>query len=474
MLRRTFVKSLAAAGAAGLAANSTWAAELPADNFGLEAIGKVAPRGPLAITASPLGVGFETLDRKHFDPEKTLPHLEKLGAKWARCQTGWCRCETEKGKYTFEWLDAIVDALRKRGIQPWFNLGYGNKLYTPDAPDEAAVGWAPLFQEETLAAWLKFTEALGRHFADRVTHWEIWNEPNIKGFWKPQNPNAADYVKLVKATVPVVRRAVPKAVIIGGGYAGIPLGYIEDCFKAGMGEHIDKLSYHPYRPVPESKYNDEIGKLRAIIAAHKPGTAIWQGENGCPSKGGPGTHGALSNLEWNETRQAKWVLRRVLCDLRLEVELSSYFHTIDLVGYRGGVNYKGLLHGTTYEPKESFYAYQVLCALFDSQTKHVAESEIELVNQEKRQMTDAVFVRGGRPIYAWWAAANLQEPFEPKQVTLRLPVVKDAKLAEPVLVDPLRNRVLRLPAGKASGGLVFADLPLLDYPLLLTDKSVVA
>jgi hypothetical protein len=52
---------------------------------GLELLGKVRPQPSLAIAASPLGVGFETLDRKMFDPERTYPHLAQLGIKWDRC-----------------------------------------------------------------------------------------------------------------------------------------------------------------------------------------------------------------------------------------------------------------------------------------------------------------------------------------------------------------------------------------------------
>lgn len=121
--RRSFLGgSLAAAAGAG------W---LPGSARGtvaerLEVLGKVRPRPSKSIAASPLGVGFETLDRQMFAPEPTYPFLAQLGAKWARVQTGWCRCEPAKGKYDFAWLDAIVDRLLAIGIQPWFNLGYGN------------------------------------------------------------------------------------------------------------------------------------------------------------------------------------------------------------------------------------------------------------------------------------------------------------------------------------------------------------
>ena len=44
-------------------------------------VGRVQPRPSRAIVASPLGIGFETLDRRMFDPQRTYAHLAELGVK---------------------------------------------------------------------------------------------------------------------------------------------------------------------------------------------------------------------------------------------------------------------------------------------------------------------------------------------------------------------------------------------------------
>mgnify|MGYP000315475740 CR=1 FL=1 len=190
-----------------------------------------APRSA-AIERSAISVGFETLDRRHFDPARTYRWLGESGAKWARCQTGWNRCETVAGEYAFAWLDEVVDRLLEIGIQPWFNLGYGNKLYTPEATDAAAVGWAPVFTGAAREAWVRFVRAIAARFADRVKHWEIWNEPNHSGFWRPRSPSARDYVELVRLSAPEIRRLVPGAVIIGGALAGMPKSYLAECIDS--------------------------------------------------------------------------------------------------------------------------------------------------------------------------------------------------------------------------------------------------
>jgi hypothetical protein len=472
LTRRELVKlTMGAAALAWLPAPLRGAAEEPpaGPDFGLKAIGRLKPRAAKEIAASPLGVGFETLDRRHFEPEKTYPLMAELGAKWARCQTGWARTERTKGEFDFAWLDEVVNALLGIGVQPWFNLGYGNRIYTPDA-DEAAVGWAPSFTDEARQAWVRYTQKIAEHFADRVRHWEIWNEPNITNFWKPQKPNARDYVDLVRVTAPEIRKRVPQAVIIGCALAGTPASYLKGCVEAGLANLVDRVSYHPYRAVPEAGYDKDVRAMREILAATGKEIPLWQGENGAPSeKGGAG---ALADLDWNEMRQAKWLLRRLVSDLRLGIELTSYFLIVDLVGYRGSTNFKGLLRGKTYAPKPAYYAYRHVASLFDAETKK-ADLAANLDGEEPDKTIVAAFSRRGRPVYAYWQPADLMKDRAVRKVTLRA-AAADSAIEKPVLVDLLSGQVFGLEgAKKDAGAWVLPALPLADYPLLVTDASLV-
>ncbi|HDP35466.1 MAG TPA: beta-glucosidase [Candidatus Hydrogenedentes bacterium] len=480
MDRRTFIKG-SVAGASLL---------LQRRGFGQESgtiaveqpIGRMPARSSLEIAASPLSVGFEVLDRRGFDPVRTYPFLAALGVKWARCQTGWARCETRQGRYDFSWFDQVVDELRGIGIQPWFNVGYGNRLYTAGAPDDAAVGWTPVFDEAAMQAWLAYVNALVRHFAERVLHYEIWNEPNHAGFWRPRDPLAEDYVRLVERTAPVIREILPEAVIIGGAFAGLSDRFISDCIRAGLTEHIDALSFHPYRARPEEKYADEIGVLRRILDKYNATCLLWQGENGCPSVGGAGSAGALSDLDWDETRQAKWLLRRILVDLQNELALTSYFHTVDLVGYRGQTNFKGLLRGEDYTPKPAYFAYQRLCALFDAETNVMADLKADecvlkfpdAEDTETEEIQQVAFDRRQRLLYAWWRPVSLQEPVVDGEVAVRLTLPDTVRLDAPVLLDPLSGDVFAVDDAQCSGRQITLDkLPLRDYPLLLADRGLI-
>ena len=84
---------------------------------GARLLGNMPRRRSQEIAESPLGIGFETLDRDTFDPSKTYDLLGESGVKFARCQTGWMKCEKVLGKYDFAWLDDVVDNLSKRGVE---------------------------------------------------------------------------------------------------------------------------------------------------------------------------------------------------------------------------------------------------------------------------------------------------------------------------------------------------------------------
>ncbi len=445
-------------------------------------LGRIAPRTSLAIAASPLSVGFETLDRQLFEPERTYPHLARLGAKWARVHTGWCRTELVRGVYDFAWLDAVVDHLLKIGIQPWFCVGFGNRLYTPEAPFESAVGWIPTRTPEARHAWQRYVAALAEHYRGRVKHFEIWNEPQGKSFWRPDEPGPAKYVELVRLTVPPIRERQRDAVIIGGAVAGMDTKFFQGCMEAGLGEHIQKVSFHSYRPLPEHNYEADVRQWRSLIARHKPGLALWHGEVGAASA--TGGAGGRADYPWSETRQAKWLLRRFLSDLRMEIELVSYFHTVDLVNYFGSdgptgkTNLKGLLRGGDYTPKPAYFAYQCLCALFDAATARVAvplafEQAAGAAPVKLEEIASAAFSRNGWALHAYWHPCGHEVERPDERITLAFASQPGARLERPVLVDPLNAAVYALEhAEEHDGRWTFRGAPLADHPLLITDRAV--
>ncbi len=465
--------------------------------LGLPGLGLFKTRKTTEIKSSKIGVGFETLDRFMFDPERVYPLMAELGAKWARVQTGWSRCETEKGQYDFAWLEEIVDQLLAVGVEPFFSITFGNQLYMPDVPHESAVGHVPLYYgDDVKQAWHNYVVALAKCFAGRVGHWEVWNEPNIPQFWHPSKPNGAEYAELVKVTAAAVKEGCPDAKIVGGAMSKMDPPFLEAALKAGMADHIDVFSFHPYQAVPEANLQNMHDLVRRLLAQYAPARAIdvWQGENGCPSQSKGHNDDWLGLYATDQVVQAKWVARRILADLKAGFDLALYFHAVDLMGrpYRqaGGEVKKpvmmGLINGADYQPKYSFKVFQRVCSLFDdaSERRELFYRFLNIDDKNPQQSgvlatsMGVSFVRDGVPLLAYWNTEDPQQKKAAGEIDLVLWADSDLRFEQPVLLDLMTGQIHDVSAqgepficDDANVGTKFR-LPFTDYPLVLTDASL--
>ncbi len=449
---------------------------------GLTPVGRLATKTSAEIGASCFSVGVETLDRGMWDFDRGLPAIVPLGAKWARVQTGWGKCETTRGVYDFAWLDHIVDALLAAGIEPWFNVGYGNQLYLPDAPHPTAVGWTPIHDEGARAGWAGFTAALAQHFAGRVSWYEVWNEPDISAFWTPYESTPESYTDLAILTAQSLRRGDRNAKVVGGAVAAAlyhrGLEWIHGCFEHGLGEHIDAFSFHQYTPTPEREYETIAPSLKALVHSYRPGLPIWQGESGAPSKAVPGQ--ALADCVFDEDRQARWNTRRALLDLRHGMTLSAFFCAADFQFYIVKDQlvekeyYFGLLAGKEFRPKPSFYAAQSLCTLFAGDIRRADEANPVLRLPAEANPSEAravVFETSYGPLLAYYQAHHMMQPLTPAAGELSVWLPHRWELREPVLIDPISQRAYAVPSEPAKAGVQRWRVPVGDWPLLLGERA---
>ena len=437
----------------------------------------------IEIKDSHVSVGFECLDRALFNPEKCYDLLAKTGVKYARCQTGWARCEKEKGVYDFEWLDSVVNNLISRGLIPWFNIGYGNPIYMPNLPagNPTGVGCVPIYYgEEVLIAWCNYIESLTKHFCDRITHFEIWNEPDIPAFWYPKEPNGEEYAKFVKLTSKIIKSHMPNARIGISVSTPYCFSFIEDTLSNLTKESFDFFSYHAYSTVPEYRYPQVVAYLRSRLDANGFTQAeLWQGEAGYPSWTYPG-HWLVKNGCADERTQAVWQLRRYFLDIYHGVKRSSFFQVADMweTSYEKANEViqkpaaHGILNGKVYTPKKSYETITSLSVVFSGNIVPTREYiHVDIPNGSIEELLSAQtfsFIKCGYPLYAYYLPLGLGEEHN-VNYTANLCVTQ--KIEHPVLIDPYTMEIFELDSPDASSG-VFKHfgLPLKDYPLIVTDE----
>ncbi len=474
---------------------------------GLTKVGQLRiPSAKEIPETSSASIGFEGLDRKLFNTTDDLyVKLGASGVKRARVQTMWSRCETEKGRFDFSVLDEIVDKLLAQGIRPWFCVSYGNSLYMKDCYTKAAVGYVPIYYgAECRAAWIRYVGELAKRYRGKVLEWEVWNESNIDHFWQPHPANARDYLELVKITKAAIRAAIPDAKIGGCTSSMGLMKWERDFFEAGGAKEIDFWCSHAYGQVPENfrgqqrvaskgtepAYVKGIADMRAFIDAHGGRhVAIWQGESGFPSWF-PKNHWlfprGVCKAGWqSQANQAKWLLRRWLTDRRAGQQVSSFYHTSDIVSHysmshttQAHPAEHGIVDGWTHEPKMSYYALGHYNALFATAWPDASVDVALTPSADQGVKTTACLFRdaAGRPLFLYYTPFNFAQNYQGKcyaprtDATLSVPEALAPR--QPVLVDMLRGGVYALANSRRENGrVIFTGLPLTDYPLVLTDRA---
>ncbi len=454
-------------------------------------LGTVKPRSTAEIESSNWLIGCETLDRDFADYEQYKTYLVPLGIKRLRMQGGWAKTEKVKGVYDFAWLDRIVDDATGRGLQPWLQTSYGNKLYPGGGGDNLGAGMPT--SKEALDAHYRWVAALVTRYKSKVFDWEVWNEPNF-GDNTLNTPEMTAELNI--RTAEIIQKIQPTARISGLALGHIGLAFSERFFKYLAEKKkfslFDNMTYHDYYYNPDANY-PRVAQLRAALDRYAPAMKLRQGENGAPSAGGPG-RGALGDYDWSELTQAKWDTRRMLGNLGHDIEC-SIFGLVEMAYTSGPIhrlNFKGILKSDSTKrvirPKLAYYALQHVTALFDNSLERLRDLE-DLHNLAAAKPGEYRYNKGtdrslavygyrhktsGKHVYTIWMDEFI--PTESNKTKALNFSFTNANFDQPVFVDILTGKVYDIPASqwKKTGAVVsFTNIPVYDAPILLADKSLV-
>ena len=160
----------------------------------------------------------------------------------------------EHEAYCFTYLDRVMDSYRAAGLRPFLELGF--------MPDQIASGEQTIFYwkgnvtpPKDEAKWVNLVTATLVHLKERygeeeVSAWpcEVWNEPNLPGFW--QNADKDAYLRLYEITAPAVKSVLPAmpvggpAICGGEGSQGWIRDFLAFCEKKTL--PVDFVSRHAY------------------------------------------------------------------------------------------------------------------------------------------------------------------------------------------------------------------------------------
>jgi len=169
----------------------------------------------------------------------------------------------ENGKTTYNWLmiDQLYDDLLARHIKPFVELGFTPKALATS--ENSIFYWNGNTSHPEPQGWKALIEAFIRHLEarygqDEVRTWffEVWNEPNLSGFWEGGDQKA--YFELYDLTYKTIK-SIDSALLVGGpstaGAAWVP-EFLAHAKESGAG--VDFVTTHTYGV--QGGFLDEAGK----------------------------------------------------------------------------------------------------------------------------------------------------------------------------------------------------------------------
>ena len=155
------------------------------------------------------------------------------------------------GKTVYDWakVDELYDDLLARHIKPFVELGFTPKALATS--DNSVFYWKGNTSHPKPDGWHDLVAAFARHLEqrygkDEVRSWffEVWNEPNLSGFWEGADQQA--YFELFDLTSNTLKSVDPELRVGGPSTAGA--AWIKE-FLAHVqrsGAAVDFVSTHTY------------------------------------------------------------------------------------------------------------------------------------------------------------------------------------------------------------------------------------
>ncbi|HEY0685901.1 MAG TPA: hypothetical protein VGD45_26400 [Steroidobacter sp.] len=192
---------------------------------------------------------------------------EELGFRYIRFHDifhdalGTVKMADDKLVYDWTRIDRLYDNLLEMGIKPFIELGF-----TPSAlksSDQTIFYWKGNTSQPRLDLWKQLIDAFARHLIERygieeVRTWyfEVWNEPNLDGFWQYGDREA--YFALYGVTARTLKAIDAQLRVGGPSTAGA--AWVPELLAFAKATHtpVDFATTHTYGV--DFGYLDEEGK----------------------------------------------------------------------------------------------------------------------------------------------------------------------------------------------------------------------
>ena len=225
--------------------------------------------------------------------------MARGGVRVARYPFDWRDTQPHRNDpYQWGLSDLVVTRLAREGITT-LPILYGSPPWIHKDPRRP-----PLHPAEARTGWRKMVKAVVTRYAPGgdfwvahpelpykpIRYWQVWNEPNIPGFFAPR-ASPKRYARLLRISAAAIRSASPhvKVVVAGLSPGGRSPGqivswkFLNGLYKRGARTDFDILAIHPFA-LDIDGFVSQLKNVRAVARRHGDGQKpMWIDEIGWAS-----------------------------------------------------------------------------------------------------------------------------------------------------------------------------------------------
>ncbi len=291
----------------------------------------------------------------HVFDEQDVAFANALGCSSFRLGFPWGKVEGPGGEEFLASRLNLLEAAENLDLRVQTVMGYGNSKYDAGGYPRSA---------NAVVAFGRFAGLVAGRTAQFSPLPEVWNEWNLGIGMAPEfgKGEPEDYVPVLAEAYRAIKAEQPEAVVLGGSMAGAGLTdhWTRRACEAGMLEHLDGLSFHPYSywmqgkaAMPETGMMELIEKLEAVLADFPGGAEVpfYLTEMGWP------THDGVDGVTLEQ--QAQYAARMLfLMRAHPRVKGVWWFNLNDKDSASSNFNHHFGLRFSDGTPKPSWFAFR--------------------------------------------------------------------------------------------------------------------
>ena len=195
---------------------------------------------------APANKEFEFAADNHWVNPAVIEGLDYLGIRAIRSIVGWERVQPDRGdEWNFKEFDTRLKMLEDAGIKMRETLVFTPRWAAIDNPQKSRF---PRNRMPEMEAWRNYVRTVVRRYGTRVQMYELWNEPDLPGFF---NGTAEEYLKYCREARKIIREINPDIKVSSGGFAtfrqDLPLARSAGKFhEAVLKNGADTFDFHSY------------------------------------------------------------------------------------------------------------------------------------------------------------------------------------------------------------------------------------